>query len=229
MGTQVTIKNALLYPDFTRTMLSYRDICKNGLHIVTHEENNKEYLLITKTNRDGYDILERIHSLPFGLYYIYIKLVPHVAYKVIFQNVVALQIWHDRVGHPSVGMMRKIIGNCTGHNLNKFHKTSNFICTTCAAGKLILRSSPLKINTEPLKFLERIHGGICGPIQPISGPFMYFMVLIDATTTWSHICLLSTRNHAFVKIMVQVIRLKASFPRNRIQSIRLDNVVEFPS
>jgi hypothetical protein len=41
MGTQVTIKNALLYLDSTRTLLSYRDICKNGLYIVTHEENNK--------------------------------------------------------------------------------------------------------------------------------------------------------------------------------------------
>jgi hypothetical protein len=41
MGTQVTIENALLYPDSTRTLLSYRDICKNGLYIVTHEENNK--------------------------------------------------------------------------------------------------------------------------------------------------------------------------------------------
>jgi hypothetical protein len=27
MGTQVTIENALLYPDFTHTLLSYRDIC----------------------------------------------------------------------------------------------------------------------------------------------------------------------------------------------------------
>jgi hypothetical protein len=73
MGTQVTIENALLYPDFTRTLLSYRDICKNGLHIVTHEENNEESLLITKTNGDGYDILERIPFLPSGLYYTYIR------------------------------------------------------------------------------------------------------------------------------------------------------------
>jgi hypothetical protein len=29
----------------------------NELHIVTHEENNEESLLITKTNGDGYDIL----------------------------------------------------------------------------------------------------------------------------------------------------------------------------
>jgi hypothetical protein len=84
MGTQVTIENALLYPDSTRTSLSYRDIRKNGLHIVTHEKNNKEFLLITKTNGDRYDILERIPSLPSGLYYTYIKPVLHVMYKMIF-------------------------------------------------------------------------------------------------------------------------------------------------
>jgi hypothetical protein len=87
MGRQVTIENVLLYPDSTRTLLSYSDIHKNGLHMVTHEENNEESLLITKTNGDGYDILERKHSLSSGLYYTYIKHVPHVAYKVNFQNV----------------------------------------------------------------------------------------------------------------------------------------------
>jgi hypothetical protein len=34
MGTQVTIET-------THILLSYRDIQKNGLHIVTYEENNK--------------------------------------------------------------------------------------------------------------------------------------------------------------------------------------------
>jgi hypothetical protein len=69
MGTQVTIDNALLYPDFTRTLLSYRDIRKYGLHVVTHEENNEEFIYIIKKNVDGHDILERISSLPSGLYY----------------------------------------------------------------------------------------------------------------------------------------------------------------
>jgi hypothetical protein len=125
--------------------------------------------------------------------------------------------------------MRKIIGNCIGHNLKeaKFLKTSDFICTTCVIGKLILRPSPLKIHTKPLKFLKIIHGDICSPIQPISGPFRYFMVLIDTSTRWSHMCLLSTQNYAFAKIIAQVIRLKANFPKHRIQSIRLDNIVEF--
>jgi hypothetical protein len=94
--------------------LSFIPLRKSG-----HHKNNKDSLLFTKTNGDDYDILERIPSLPSGLYYIHIKPVPHVAYKVIFQNVDAFQIWHDRLGHPGVGMMRKIIGNCIGHNLTK--------------------------------------------------------------------------------------------------------------
>jgi hypothetical protein len=103
MDTQIKIENALLYPDSTCTLLSYRDIHKNGLHVITHEENNAEFLLITKSNGDGHDILELIPSLQSGLYYTYIKPVPHVAYTVIFQNVDAFQTSHDRLGHPGIG------------------------------------------------------------------------------------------------------------------------------
>jgi hypothetical protein len=66
MGTQITIENALLYPDSTPTLLSYRAIRKNELHVITHEENNEEFLHIINKNRDGHDILERIPSLPSG-------------------------------------------------------------------------------------------------------------------------------------------------------------------
>ena len=231
MGTQIIIEDALLYPDSTRTLIGYRDIRKNGFHIETHEDNKEEYLLFTKDNGYGKQIFEKIPSLSSGLYYTYIKPVAHVAYKVIFQNVNAFQTWHDRLGHPGVGMMRKIICNSNGHDLNeaKFPQSSDFICTACATGKLILRPSHLKIQAEPLQFLERIQGDICGPIQPLSGPFRYFMVLIDASTRWSHVCLLSTRNHAFAKIMRQVIKLQAHYPKNRIKSIRMDNAAEFSS
>jgi hypothetical protein len=95
MGTQVTIKNTLLYLDSSRTLLSYRDICKNGLHVVTYEENNEEFLHIIKKNGDDHDILERIPSLPSRLYYTYIKTVPHVTYKIILQNVIVFTTWHE--------------------------------------------------------------------------------------------------------------------------------------
>jgi len=55
------------------------------------------------------------------------------------------------------------------------------------------------------------------------------MVLINASTRWSHVSLLSTRNHAFTKIMAQLIKLKAHYPEHQIQSIQMDNAVEFSS
>ena len=58
---------------------------------------------------------------------------------------------------------------------------------------------------------------------------MYFMVLTDTSTRWSHVSLLSTRNHAFAKIIAQLIKLKAHYSQHRIQSIRMDNAVEFSS
>jgi hypothetical protein len=126
-------------------------------------------------------------------------------------------------------MMRRIINNSVGHDVRSFLNPEDFICTACAKGNLITRPSLLKIRDELPVFLQRIQGDICRPIQPLSGLFRYFMVLIDASTRWSYVDLLSTRNHAFSKLIAQIIRLKASFPDNRIQSIRMDNAGEFRS
>ena len=55
------------------------------------------------------------------------------------------------------------------------------------------------------------------------------MVLIDASTRWSHVSLLSTRNATFAKLLAQIIKLRAHYPDNHIKSIRLDNTGEFTS
>lgn len=55
------------------------------------------------------------------------------------------------------------------------------------------------------------------------------MVLIDASSRWSHVCLLSSRNLTFAKLLAQIIRLRAQFPDYPIKAIRLDNVGEFTS
>jgi hypothetical protein len=230
-GTQVTIEDVLLYPDSTRILISFRDIRKSGLHVCTHEDNKEEFLLITKSSGYGHEVLEKIPSTPSGLYYIYIKPVPLVVYKVIFENVDTFLTWHSCLGHPEIGMMRKIIGNYTDHDLKdaKISKSNNFVCASYAMEKLILRPSPLKIHAEPLRFLEHIQGDICGPIQLLCGPFRYFMVLIDASIRWSHVSLLSARNHAFAKFMMQIIRLKVNYHEYSIKSSRMDNAAEFSS
>jgi peptide/histidine transporter 3/4 len=53
MGTQITMDDALLYPDSTRILLSFRDVRKNGFHVETHLDNKEEFLLFTKLTRYG--------------------------------------------------------------------------------------------------------------------------------------------------------------------------------
>ena len=60
-------------------------------------------------------------------------------------------------------------------------------------------------------------------------PFKYYMVLIDASTRFSHVGLLSTRNMNFTWLLAQIIRLKAQFPDYAIKIIHVDNVGEFTS
>ena len=55
------------------------------------------------------------------------------------------------------------------------------------------------------------------------------MVIIYASTRWSHVCLLSSRNQAFARLLAQIIRLRAHFSDFPLKIIRLDNAGEFTS
>ncbi|GJR43791.1 disease resistance CC-NBS-LRR class family protein [Tanacetum coccineum] len=102
-------------------------------------------------------------------------------------------------------------------------------CSSCSLGKLIARPTPLKVKKESPVFLERIQGDIYGSIHPPCGLFRYFMVLIDASSKWSHVSLLSTRSVAFAKFLAQIIKLRAHFPDYIVKRVRLDNAGEFTS
>ena len=127
--------------------------------------------------------------------------------------------------------MRRIIESANGHPLKdlKILLSKDMTCEACSLGKLIIRPSPNKVGPEAPSFLERIQGDICGPITPPCGPFRYFMVLIDASTRWSHVSLLATRNVAFARLLAQIIQLRANFLDYQIRRIRLDNAGEFTS
>lgn len=120
-------------------------------------------------------------------------------------------LWHDCLGHPESTMMHRIIENLHGHSLKhqKILLSNVNTCAACSQEKLIVRPSPSKVIVESPSFLQRIQGDIGEPIHPACGLFHYFMILIDASTWWSHVCLLSTRNVAFARLLIQIIRLRA--------------------
>ena len=65
-----------------------------------------------------------------------------------------------------------------------------YVVTTFKVNLLLDHLFQKKNVFESPSFLERIKDDICGPMHPSCGPFRYFMVLIDASTKWSHACLL---------------------------------------
>ncbi|KAK9924069.1 hypothetical protein M0R45_032457 [Rubus argutus] len=230
-GTVFTIDDALYSPRSGRPLLSFKDIRANGYHVETTKEENVEYLCITSNLYGQKRTLEKLRCLSNGLYITTIRTIEanHMASQKLPTSSNYL-LWHDRLGHPGQGMMRRILNSSHGHSLS--HKDlvfSEILCQACSMGKLNTRPSYAKISKESTSFLQRIQGDICGPIQPPCGPFKYFMVLVDASTRWSHVALLSTRNAAFAKLLAQIIKLRAHHPDYPIQSIRLDNAGEFTS
>ena len=231
-GTKLVIEDALFSSKSPRNLLSFKDIRRNGYHVETINEMNVEYLGITKIVSDQKYVLEKLSTLSSGLYYAKISTIEaHSIVNQKFTDLKTFVLLHDRIGHPGSIMMRRIIENSNGHPLKNLKILTNdeFSCAACCQGKLITRPSPMKVNIESPQFLERIHGDICGPIHPSSGSFRYFMVLIDASSRWSHVCLLSSRNLAFAKLLAQMIQLRAQFSDYPIKTIRLDNAGEFTS
>ncbi|KAM1645147.1 hypothetical protein ACFXTN_006338 [Malus domestica] len=227
-GTILTIKEALYSPRSGRTLLSFRDIRDNQYHIETNEDNGSEFLCITSYEYGQKHIHEKLERLPSGLHIITICGIE--AHSVAgpmpeFQD--TLLLWHDRLGHHGRDMMRRILKSSHRHKLHPYVGLQP--CKAYSLGKLSTQPLYTKIIHDPPKFLQRIQRDICGPIQPTCGPFRYFMVLIDASTRWSHVCLLSTRSAAFAKLLAQIMKLRVHHPDYPINSILLDNAGKFTS
>jgi hypothetical protein len=77
--------------------------------------------------------------------------------------------------------------------------------------------------------LFRIHGDICGPINPPSGVFRYYFVLVDASGSHLEVSLLPTRNMVFPKLLAILLRYRNHFPEYPIKYLRMDNAQEFRS
>ena len=231
-GTIFQIEDALYSNKSSRNLLSFKDIYRNGYHIATMKHDENEYLLITSIISEQKCILEQLPSLSCGLYQTTIRSIE--SYAIMnqkFNNSNAFLLWHERLGHPGISMMRRIVQNYNGHPLTsrQILVHDGYTCVAFSKGKFIIRPSFTKVTFESPAFLERIQGDICGLIHPLGGSFRYFMVLIDASTRWSHVCLLSSSNVAFARLLAQIIRLRTQFPDHLIKTIRLDNAGEISS
>ena len=83
-GTKIYINDALYYAKSKRNLLSFKDICRNGYHIKTMNDDSNEYLLITSIIYGEKHILEKLPSYSCGLYQTIIR--PMKSYVVMNQK-----------------------------------------------------------------------------------------------------------------------------------------------
>ena len=221
-GTYIHISRVVYLPTSTRNLLSFQDIRRNGFHIRITEEDNQELLQIL--DREGCPI-ENIPAYSSVMYIIFL-----ICSSKGEDAAFCVNIWHERIGHLGVSTMRRIILSTKRHKL----QVSNLLkgmkpCEFCTLGKFVSRPHKWKLPHELPIMLQRNQGDIYGPIDPSCGPFRYFLGLIDASTKWSHVSLLASKNQTFPKLLAQIIQLRARFSDHPIQSIRLDGAREFKS
>ena len=163
-----------------KKLFGFKDIRRNNFHVETMNENNVEYLYITSNMSGKKEILRKLPAFSSGLYYTTIKSIESCTIiKDKLYDSKSFKLWHDRLGYP---MMRIIIENSHGHPLKdlKILLLNKNSCIAYSQGKLVVKPSPSKINSESPSFLQRIQEDIYRPIHPLSGPFCYFIVLINA-------------------------------------------------
>lgn len=192
-------------------------------------------MLHVKSEKDN-QVIETAIGLINGLYAITINPIqtsPEVHHTSFLNNdEPLLNLWHAQLGHPGDTMFRRILPATRDTPIPRGKLTRQFStrpCVPCAQGKLITRPFISKEPITPSAFLEHLYADICGPIYPSSGPFRYFLVLGDASSCWSYVALLSTRDHSFPRIVGKIIQLRTQYPEYTICRIRVDNATEFMS
>ena len=100
------INDALYYSKSTINLLSLKDIRKNGYHIETMNEGNKEMLYITSIIYGKKIVAEKLPAFSSGLYHT--TIMPIESYAVMnqkFNDPKIFTLWHNRLGHPGSSMV----------------------------------------------------------------------------------------------------------------------------
>jgi hypothetical protein len=125
--------------------------------------------------------------------------------------------WPSRCGNDD----KKSHGS-TGHNIpiTNFPKSSSFICIARAAGKLITRTSYLKVKSDQINFLEHIHSTII---------HLYILWCSLMHIQYGQMCVSYDKEPCFCKAHHSNHKTTSKSSWARIKSIIVDNVVEFAS
>ena len=146
-GTMIDIKDALFTPRGERTLLSFKNVRANNLHLSTHDEKGIEFLLITQTVYGRKRVLEKLQAHRSGLYPTTIRVIESYAvtnYEI--WDTELYNLWQDRLGHPGREMMIQILKNSYGHPF--FRKKRLGLHNSISAGRVAVEKTSTQDTTS---------------------------------------------------------------------------------
>lgn len=233
-GTILDIPDAVYAPSSNRNLISLRALRENGLHIYTRKgDDGVEEIRVRKNHKLKDVFRDRGDGLYFGTMTATGGIA--VACHVEGRGLSLEATMHARLGHPGKTMTRKLVkstrggpskwkgdGPCDDGVVGK-------PCQPCALGKYQAARFDYHLPTENPEFLSHLSVDEHGPIEPPSGPFKYFMVIVCRGTRRSFVYLLSSKDVALSTVVKFIVQMRTQYPERRTKKIRFDNAQEFVS
>lgn len=139
---------------------------------------------------------------------------------------------HNHHSHPRSTVIHIIIENSHRHHLKnlKILLSNDYVCTTCSQGNLLVRTSFSKVVLNLHYFYKEFSEIYMDLFIHL---VVYFVILCSCLKHLYDVHIfvyyLSTCNVEFLRLLTQVIRLRAQFSDYPIKTLQLNNTVEFTS
>ncbi|KAL8102842.1 hypothetical protein AgCh_027386 [Apium graveolens] len=218
-GKEYVLKEIYFIPNLCNNIISLGQLSESGSQIVI----KVEYLWIHDEN-----------NMPI----LKIKISMNRLYKVILRdkkNACLLakteeisRLWHSRQGHINFQSMLLMSRNGMARGLPDFTNPRN-VCKGCLVSKQVRRPFPSQTDFTAKKYLELVHGDICGPISPptLSGN-KYFQLFVDGFSRAIWVYMLKRKDVAFT-FFKKFKALVEKESRQEIKILRTDRGGEFCS
>jgi hypothetical protein len=206
----LTLKNVMVVPSLCMNIISVAKLCEHGYKVDFKKNicmvlNNRAEVVMTATKRGGLYAIE--------------VLVP-VKVRVLTTSVDDSELWHQRLGHLNMQMVRKMIPGLTAKE--------KLVCKSCLQGKMA-RIAFSQSNSRFEEIFGLIHSDVCGPFEENAiGQYRYFVTFIDDKSRYTYVYLLRSKGEVFDKFKEFEVLVRTKYSKT-IKILRSDNGGEYLS
>ena len=206
----LTLKNVMVVPSLCMNIISVAKLCEHGYKVDFKKDtctvlNNRAEVVMTATKSGGLYAME--------------ILVP-VKVRVLTTSVDDSELWHQRLGHLNMQVVKKMIPD--------LKKNTKMKCKSCFQGKM----ARVAFGTSTSKHDELfglIHSDVCGPFEENAiGGYRYYVTFIDDKSRYTFVYLIRAKSEVLKKFKDLEVLVRNKYMKT-IKILRSDNGGEYLS